>query len=903
MQIILYTLLIYPIESIIELVFLVAFKIFNENVGGAIVVVSLFINIATSPIYAAADVWQKKEKALQKKLRHKIDDIKAVFSGDERYMILSTYYRQNNYHPLYSLRGMLGLVFQIPFFLAAYHFLSELALLQGSSFLFLDNLGKPDALLTIGNYTVNVLPVLMTVINGLSVMLYTKRSDLREKIQLYVMALLFLVILYHSPSGLVFYWTLNNLFSLGKNIVTEKSIFPKMQYNRKLWYYIGLAAMVSGGIFFVWVTQKPIVMILTAGIIGIYILAPFLIMFLQYFIRSVKFFENEKNVNALFYFSVLAATVLLGIVIPSSLIASSVQEFSYTMQYQNPFYLLWITSLQSIGFIFVWPVILYRLADNRIRSFFSFIAFSMLLCSVINVFVFQGNYGTLTAFLFFSSDDVLRHSLPEHVLNISLLCVAIGCIILFLKSKASQKIISAAALLLMSLLTVSGVNAFKIASGYKNVTRLIKVDKKNKSIGHIEKVYSFSKTKKNVLVFMLDRMPGIFIPSIFDDFPALYEKFTGFTLYPNTISFGGHTYIGAPLLYGGYEYTPAAVAACSDSKRDMYNESLCVMPRLFSEAGWNTVITDASLANHSWIPDNSIFEPYKGVKALNMEGKYTGEWIQKHKIGIQNSVLPFSETLRNTIRFSFIKASPYILRRRLYNKGRYLQSRTSVYGLFDFITKAAPVEFIKHDINTDCDKNCFNLIVNNLPHTPLAPPQARLFCPEEFVRKCEDRCKNEVTLNHYISDAYLFNVFGDMMAALKENGVYDNTRIIFVGDHAFENLVLNNSQFNTDFKNKKLQQSYYMPILMMKDFDAEGTLKIDMNFMTNADTPVLAVEGFENVSPPLTNNPFTGIPFVETRDKEKNKDTIVIANILENDALNVYLKNKNIFEEPNWEKR
>jgi len=73
MQIILYTLLIYPIESIIELVFLVAFKIFNENVGGAIVVVSLFINIATSPIYAAADVWQKKEKALQKKLKHKID--------------------------------------------------------------------------------------------------------------------------------------------------------------------------------------------------------------------------------------------------------------------------------------------------------------------------------------------------------------------------------------------------------------------------------------------------------------------------------------------------------------------------------------------------------------------------------------------------------------------------------------------------------------------------------------------------------------------------------------------------------------------------------------------------------------------------------------------------------------
>jgi len=64
-------------------------------------------------------------------------------------MILSAYYRQNNYHPLYYFRGMLGRLFQIPFFIAAYHFLSELALLQGSCFLFLNNLGKPDALLNL----------------------------------------------------------------------------------------------------------------------------------------------------------------------------------------------------------------------------------------------------------------------------------------------------------------------------------------------------------------------------------------------------------------------------------------------------------------------------------------------------------------------------------------------------------------------------------------------------------------------------------------------------------------------------------------------------------------------------------------------------------------------------------
>ena len=707
------------------------------------------------------------------------------------------------------------------------------------------------------------------------------------------MAALFLILLYSSPSGLVLYWTLNNLFSLGKNILT------KIRYNRKLWYYIGLVGVIVGGVFIIATARKPVVIILMVGVMVLYILLPWLIKILWIFIHSTAFFKSDKNVNTLFIFSILSIAVLLGFLIPSVLIASSVQEFSYTMQYRNPFFLLYITSLQSIGFVLLWPTIIYRLTNNRVKPIFSFIVFAFLICFVINVFVFQGNYGTLTGFLSFISDEALVHTLKEQVANMLLLCIAVVCIGFLLRGKFARGAIIFAAILLTSVLMLSAINAFKISTGYKNVTKLIQIDKKNKSIGHLERVYGFSKTHKNVLIFMLDRMPGIFIPSIFEDFPALYEKFTGFTLYPNTISFGGHTYIGAPLLYGGYEYTPEAFRKNADPHRDMYNESLCVMPRLFSEARWNTVITDASLANHSWIPDNSIFEPYSGVKALNLEGKYVGEWIRKHNIELQKNILPFSETLRNMIRFSFIKASPYILRRYLYNNGRYLHSKTSAHGLFDFITKAAPIEFIKHDIDTHCNRNCFNLIVNNLPHTPISVQQAHLFCSESFVKKCEERCKNEVTLNHYISDAYLFTIFGDMIDLLKENGVYDNTRIIFVADHACENLILNNSQFNTDFKNKALQQTYYMPILLVKDFNAEGSLKIDMTFMTNADAPILATTGFENVTTsPLTNNPFTGKSFVETR----NKDNIVIANILEDDTLNIYLKDKNIFDENNWVK-
>jgi hypothetical protein len=76
-------------------------------------------------------------------------------------------------------------------------------------------------LLVIGGLSINVLPILMTLINVISCVIYLKGFPLKSKIQLYGMALFFLVFLYTSPSGLVFYWTLNNLFSLGKNALSR----------------------------------------------------------------------------------------------------------------------------------------------------------------------------------------------------------------------------------------------------------------------------------------------------------------------------------------------------------------------------------------------------------------------------------------------------------------------------------------------------------------------------------------------------------------------------------------------------------------------------------------------------------------------------------------------------------
>jgi YidC/Oxa1 family membrane protein insertase len=173
------------------------------------------------PLYFVAEKWQQSERDLQKKFKPKIDKIKSVFKGDEQYMVLSAYYRQNHYHPLYALRNSLGILIQVPFFIAAYSWLSHLDTIKGTSFLFIRDLGAPDSFLSLGGFSLNILPILMTIINCASGAVYTKELQAKDKIQVYGIALVFLVLLYNSPAGLVLYWTMNNVFSLAKNIFSK----------------------------------------------------------------------------------------------------------------------------------------------------------------------------------------------------------------------------------------------------------------------------------------------------------------------------------------------------------------------------------------------------------------------------------------------------------------------------------------------------------------------------------------------------------------------------------------------------------------------------------------------------------------------------------------------------------
>ena len=111
------TLVLGPLRLLFETIFSLVNRLGSPGIS--IVALSLIVNVLVLPLYRQADLIQAEAIETEKKLRPGQERIKKAFSGDERFMMLQTYYRQNHYNPLSSLKGALPLALEIPFFIAA----------------------------------------------------------------------------------------------------------------------------------------------------------------------------------------------------------------------------------------------------------------------------------------------------------------------------------------------------------------------------------------------------------------------------------------------------------------------------------------------------------------------------------------------------------------------------------------------------------------------------------------------------------------------------------------------------------------------------------------------------------------------------------------------------------------
>ena len=838
----------------VEFIFFLANNITDDYIGFSIILLSITVNVICLPIYNVAEGWQEKERTAQKKLKRKIADIKAVFSGDERYMILATYYRQNQYHPLYAMRGMFALLIQIPFFIAAYKLLSGLPMLNNASFWFLKDLGKPDGLLYVAGMHINALPILMTFINILASAVYSKGLTIKEKLQLYITAAVFLVLLYNSPSGLVFYWTLNNIFSLFKNV------FYRIKLSKKIWYVVTALFFISLTIITKnhTVKERPRVIIEFFTIMVIFVPIIWMIVskFLLKNIRNVL--ADAQSRFSLFLQSSIALLLFLGLTIPATTIASSPLEFINFEDILNPFTILFYTLVQSLGCLF-WLVCLYKLFRENVQKAFTFASIIILAVALINVFVFQDGYGSINNLLMFSDTGRLRHSLHELMVNLVVIGMTAVIIFAIVYSNQFMKFIDGIVkILILSFLVipvVSSVTIYKEFHSMKSVENAVSAPKR---------AYRISKTGKNIFIFMLDRSMNFFIDPVFENAEIVKKEYTGFTVFENSIAFGTSTNFSTPSLFGGYEYTPENIDKRSNELLvDKHNEALSVLPRLFSEHNWNVSFTDPSWLNYAWIPDLSVFAKYNMIaKNIDGNGLYTQKFLIKNNVQSMHQSKIYG-IRRNMLYFSLFKILPIEVRRIFYAEGMYGGVGIPIYSA-PFMNAYSAIENLTEEVEFVESKNCINIIVNNLTHEPPKKETIQMIGKDFLIPLAKRYCLNETTEEHFYVNYLAHESCAKFFKFLKDNNCWDNSRIIIIGDHGRDPMRTRDMKFIADFANTGFSPDASIPLIMMKDFNSEGTLKKDYTFMTLADIPALTTK---NLSSELQKNPFSGKDFLETENK------------------------------------
>ncbi|MGD8987311.1 MAG: membrane protein insertase YidC [Syntrophobacterales bacterium] len=204
------------------LVCLKFFHRFLHNYGLAIILLTVLIKILFWPLTHKSYVSMQAMKKLQPKMakiREKYKDDKEKMNQEIMQM-----YRTHKVNPM---GGCLPMVLQIPVFFALYRVLYSSIAMRHAPFLWwINDLSAPDRLYV--GFTIPYLgglPVL-TLLMGISMFVQQKMTptsaDPRQEKMMLMMPVIFTVFFVNFPSGLVLYWLVNNILSIGQQYYINK---------------------------------------------------------------------------------------------------------------------------------------------------------------------------------------------------------------------------------------------------------------------------------------------------------------------------------------------------------------------------------------------------------------------------------------------------------------------------------------------------------------------------------------------------------------------------------------------------------------------------------------------------------------------------------------------------------
>lgn len=189
------------------------------NLGWALVIFSIMTKIVFMPLTKKSTESMKKMQELNPqmtKLREKYKDKPEVLQKE-----MMNLYKENKVNPL---GGCLPILLQMPFFFALYSALiNSIDLWQAPFVLWITDLSMPDTIFMIGDFNVNILPLVMSAsMFFMQRMTTVDTGSGPQKMIMMMMPVLLIFIFWRMPSGLVLYWTLQNLFQVAHQLVVNK---------------------------------------------------------------------------------------------------------------------------------------------------------------------------------------------------------------------------------------------------------------------------------------------------------------------------------------------------------------------------------------------------------------------------------------------------------------------------------------------------------------------------------------------------------------------------------------------------------------------------------------------------------------------------------------------------------
>jgi YidC/Oxa1 family membrane protein insertase len=193
-------------------------NLWPHNYGLAIMLLTIIIRVLFWPLTFKSTESMKRMAELQplmQEIRQKFKD-----NPQKQQQAMMALYKEHKVNPM---MGCLPMLVQIPVFIALFYVLRSAIELRFAHFLWVRDLSEPEMLWAgVLGFPLNILPLVMAGTTLWQQRLTPTTGDPAQQKIMMFMPLLMLVFLYNFASGLVLYWTTNNVLMIIQQLLQKR---------------------------------------------------------------------------------------------------------------------------------------------------------------------------------------------------------------------------------------------------------------------------------------------------------------------------------------------------------------------------------------------------------------------------------------------------------------------------------------------------------------------------------------------------------------------------------------------------------------------------------------------------------------------------------------------------------